>query len=370
MGPEGAALEWLRADALVSRCAAVGVDLQRRPSFDADRDAALALAVDDLRQQAAAALGAGDFPAAVDRLNRARAFRPTASEARALDALALDTFGRWAAADLDGGRFRAALAHADAGLAVAETDALLDLRAAVLDAGSVWVAVLPAESDDAPTAFLRDLDDVVSEDRLAAPPAFVEVVDPAEVRRWARGRRSGPALADSPRRIGQAAADLGADLGVVAAVGPVTDDESLGAPRPVSAEVRGGGAATYVRRRVTLTASAQARVVGVEPGSSRPVCDDTASASFEVEYDRASYDGDWRDLALSPAPSATGSTATSTTGPTPARSTASATGWRGPSPSGSRPAPAGGCRDAGAGPRPARARPRRPPAASGPSQRF
>ena len=300
LDPEGAAQAWLDADALVRRAAGVGVDLERRPTFDADRDAALALAVEDLHDRADAALASGDFAGSIDRLNRARAFRPTATEAAALDQTAVEAYRQWGAADLGAGRFRAALSRADAALAVAEDDDLLDLRAAVLDAGTVLVAVLPAESDDAPEAFLRDLADVVVEESLAPPPLFVALADPAEVRRWERAQRGrrGPALADAPRRVGDAAADLGVDLAFVVSLGPLVEAETAGEPVRQRAETRAGAPATYTTRDVELTLSARGRVVGVEAGSQRDACDAPVRASVEEPYVRAGYDGDWRTLDL------------------------------------------------------------------------
>ena len=300
---EGAAQTYLDADALVARAGAVGVDLDRPATFAADRDAALARAVAVLAEQAADALGAAEYAGAIGRLGRARAFRPTAQEAARLDALALDAFEGWAEADLAAGRYRDALARTEAALSLgpdaARADALTALRLDVLAAGTVVVAVLPPESDDAPAGFLRTLHDVLLDDALADPPPFVALVDPAEVRRWSRAqRRRGPALSDSPRRLGDAAADLGADLAVVLALGTVSETSRAGTPRTERAETRAGAAATWTRTRAEMTVEAEADVVAATAQRSL-ACDRTVAESATETFERGAYDGDWRDLDLS-----------------------------------------------------------------------
>ena len=161
-------------------------------------------------------------------------------------------------------------------------------------------AVLPAEGDDdVSEGFLRDLTDVLAEDHLVGADPFVVLVDPADVRRWARGRRRGPDLSDSPRRLADAAADLGADLGVVAAVDRITEREVAGDARTERTRVRATNAAvSYTVRRVDLMLAAEADVVVVD-ATGRTVCDAAIRAEGRASYDRASYAGDWRDLDLS-----------------------------------------------------------------------
>lgn len=298
--PEGAAEAYLRADALVVRAGGVGVDLDRPATFEADRDAALARAVDAVYARAEAHVQARDFASAVRSLGDARRFRPSPARQSDLDALARGAYRDWAEDDLADGRYRDALGHADAALALGESDALLDLRAEILYQGTIVVAVLPPEGND-DELFLRDLGDAIVEDHLAPPPALVVLVDPAEVRRWERTQRGrrGPDLADSPRRLGEAADDLGADLGAVVAVGPIDEQTTRGRESAETAAVRGSSArATFYVREDELQLSATADVVAAAPNG-RVACDETVRREVEVEVDRARYDGDWRDLDLS-----------------------------------------------------------------------
>ncbi len=302
-GPERAADAYLTAQALVDRAAAVGVDLERPATFGADREAAVFAALEAVYADAEAAYGAGDYDRALDRTRRARRYAPDADWTAALDALAVDAHTAWAEADLDAGRFRSALGRIESAAALGPAPdrlAALDaLRAATLDLGAVVAAVLPAEGDDdVPEVFLRDLTDVLAEDHLAGADPFVVLIDPADVRRWARDRRRGPDLSDSPRRLADAAADLGADLGAIAVVDRITEREASEEPRTERARVRATGAqATYSVREIDLTLAAEADVVVVDAGG-RTVCDASVRAEGRASYDRASYPGDWRELDL------------------------------------------------------------------------
>lgn len=321
-GPEAAAGAYLAADALVRRAAGVGVDIDRPATFAADRDAALDAAVVDLADRAAARLDGGDYGGALGLLGRARAFRPTPAQAAALDRIAADAHVGWAEADLDAGRFRAALGRTEAALALgpaalADPEAVYALQAAILDAGTLVAAVLPASDalDDLPRGWLREVDDVVADEARGAGRAFLAYVDPAEVRRylrdtrgWDDGRRGrvggGPARPrtgpiDSPRRIAEAARGLGADFGVAVEVGPLTWTETEGEPRDERARLRrGGGSTTYQRRRVRLQAEAALALLVVDAGG-RIVCEDESRERVSEEADRATYSGDWRELDLS-----------------------------------------------------------------------
>ena len=300
---EGAAQAYLDADDLVQRAAGVGVEIERPASFEADRDAALAAAVDALAGDAADLLAAGDFGGALGRLGRARAFRPSPEQEDALTDLAVDAHTGWAEADLAAGRYRSALTRTETALRLGPADPtfLEDLRLDVLDAGYLVAAVFPVETEARlPRGFARDLFDVLVDDRLVPGP-FIGLVDPAEVRRWDRQRgRRGTDLAAVPRRLATAALDLGADVGVVVEVEAVTEQETVGQAQTRTARFRsGGGFGTYTVRTVRLDLTGRAAIVAAEAGASGPVCDRLIEDEVRLEYDVASYDGDPGDLDLS-----------------------------------------------------------------------
>ncbi len=307
LGSFGSAAEaYLRADGLIERAAGVGVALERPSTFAEDRDATLAAAVDEAIEAAASHHEAGRFESALAAVREAQRFRPSPARQTELSALTTDVYGDWAESDLDAGRYHAALAHTDAARAGAtgpRLDRLDDLRERVLDAGSVVAAVLPAEgADDVAEGFLRDVTDILLDDGLVPPPPFVLLVDPVEVRRWnrqQRGRRPRPDLVDSPRRIADAAADLGADFGVALFVRSIDEQEHVGEARTERARLRNGdGRVSYTRRDVDLTLSASADLV-VVTRAGQTVCDETVRQRAEGRYGRATYDGDWRTLDLS-----------------------------------------------------------------------
>ena len=301
---EAAAGLYRQAQALIDRSAAVGVTLDRPAAFEADRDEAYAAAVDALLAEAEQALDAADFARALDRVGRARAYDASATRRADLDALQLDTYDAWAEADLAAGRFRSALAHTEAALtlgpAPARLAALDGLRGAIVDAGRVVLAVFPAEGDDAPEAFRRDLTDVLADERLRDADPFLVLVDPAAVRRWERDRRGTVELGDSPRRLGEAAAALRADLGAVVIVGDLDEQEIARDSRTETVSVRRTGAeATIAVREIALEVWAEADAVVVEAGTGRAACDVSVRERGRATYDRASTAADWQALDLS-----------------------------------------------------------------------
>ena len=295
--PEPAAHEYQAADALIRRAGRLGVDLERPGSFDADLAESRRGAVAWLVGDADGAYSDGDYGGTLDRLRRAEGFDPDPDRQRQIDRLRLDALLGWSEADLAAGRYRSALARADAAFALDPADDILDLRAAILDRGTVVAVVLPAEGDERDGAFLRDLDDVVM-DGLAPPPPFVAFVDPAEARRWDRRHRADRvALSDGPRRLADAAEDLGADVGAVAFVRPITEASVVGEARRQPVERLGGGQAELSTREVHLTLSAQADLTAARAGGST-VCERTAEARATEIYDRATTDAEPADLVL------------------------------------------------------------------------
>lgn len=313
--PVGAADAYLAADALVVRARAVGVELERPGSFDADRDAAFSAAVETLLADAEVAVAQEGYGAALHALDRARAYRPSPAQRTALDRSARRAYAGWAEADYVAGRYRAAYGRAQSALALYApdepgADSVLDLLDDIVAAGTVLAAVFPAESDDdLPRGLLRDFDDVLLDDELTALPPLVALLDPAEVRRQSRredrdvrrpirseNRRD---LIDDPRRAAAFARNLGVDVGVAVAFGPVVAERAEGeAVEDVTAH-DGDEAVTYQRRRVSLHLTARASFVAVSAVTRRVVCEGEVEEEGRDRYQAASYRGDWRDLSLS-----------------------------------------------------------------------
>ncbi len=349
----GAADEWLAAASLVREAQAVGVTVERPASFEQDVDAACDAAVDALADagderaaagDADAAIGfydrarqyrpttqraaeldrvsvdvllaggqsriaSGDFGPGLALLDRARRYRPTADRQRDLDESARDGYADWSAADLAAGRFRAALGHADQALTLAPTGStvaaqIARLRADVLDAGTVVVAVFPAiqprtpAGDALPNTFLRDVSDVLLDDRLTEPVPFRLVVDPADTRRALRQSRAD--LTGNSRLLADLTRDLDADLGMVAEVDGFHFTEAETERRAVTfPRLASGDPAPAVRVTTAMTLRVRAALVATDRSGRRIACDQNApEVTVSERYDTATSEVAVADLRL------------------------------------------------------------------------
>lgn len=306
----GAADHFLAAEAVVRQAAGVGVSVDRPATFDADVAAACAAAVDALLDAGRTRTVDGDYANALAFLDRARTYRPSAERRHDLDAAARTAYTGWAETDLAAGRFRVALAHADLALALAppgsvDAEALQALRGSVVDAGTVYAAVFPAErprspqGDALPDGFLRDVTDVLLDDRLVPPPVFVALVDPAETRRLVRQGRVD--LSGNPRVLAELTRDLGADVGLVAEVDGFSFREAETDRRDVTFRLReGDGRAPGVRVTTEMTLRVRAALVAVAADGRRIACDaDEPSVVVSERYDTATTAEDVDKLRLS-----------------------------------------------------------------------
>ncbi len=305
-----AADDYLAAETLVERAAAVGVPLGRPASFSRDVAAACSAAVDALLEAGRERANAGDPAAGLTFLDRARQYRPSAQQRADLDAAARDAYTSWADADLAAGRFRAALGHADQGLALAQPGSefaatLAALRADILDAGTLVAAVFPAapprtpRGDTFPRDFLRDVSDVLLDDRLAQPAPLLLVADPAEARRALRQSRGD--LSGNPRLLAELTRSLDADIGVVPELDGFALVEAETGRRDVTFRLRAGeGSAAAVRVTTEMTLRARATVVATHADGTRLACpSDDAPVSVSERYDTATTAAALETLRLS-----------------------------------------------------------------------
>ena len=298
----------LAAEALIGDAAGVGVRVARPASFETFVGEACADAVTELLGEGRAEADRGDFASALARYDRARRYRPTPAWQDDLDASARDAYAGWATADISAGRFRAALGHADAALGLAPpgsplADDLAVLRADAVAAGTLLAAVFPATTPRTPTGdalpqgFLQDVSDILLDERLAEPPLFVALVDPAEARRALRWSRAD--LAGDPRALADLTRSLDADVGLVAEVDGFEVTESETERRDVTFRLRMGGPAPGVRTTTRMELRAQASLVAVDAAGRRVAC--TAGRPVEVSrtYDAAESASDTEALRLS-----------------------------------------------------------------------
>ncbi len=297
-GPVARADAWLAADAVVAEAATAGVDAERPPTFDADRDAALDAATSAVLDGAAADVDARDYARALAALDGAGRYRPSPARLAEMHAMRRDALRRWTEDDLAAGRYRAALAHADAALADGagpDEPLFRDLRARILADGARRVVVLPAEDDGGyPRGWADALDDALDE-RLAGRP-FLDFADPADTRRLiARGGAPRAPLA----RAAWLADRMGAELAVVVRVDAAEADERRSDRRRVAARLRDSRDTTsYVRERVDLRVATTAELTVLHAGDRDPACSDRVTATGDGRWTRATYRGAWRSLEL------------------------------------------------------------------------
>lgn len=306
VGPVEGAGAWLAAERIVTEAQSVGVDADRPATFDADLADALDAALYAILSVAAQRVDGRDYAGALSALEQGRLYRPSPERQAELDATAQTAYAYWADDDLQAGRFRDALAHADAALALtppgADADRLAALRAAAIDAGTVVVALLSVQVDgrDAlPDNFLRDLDDLLDERLVTGGGPFVALVDPGDVRRALRGRGARGSRVLSPDAAADVARDLAADLAVSVDLGRPAETLRETQRRRVRSRLRVGRDTTsYLQTTTRVDVSMAARIRVVEAGTRRVVCTEEVRQTGTADALEARYPGDWRDLDL------------------------------------------------------------------------
>ncbi|MEO0559369.1 MAG: hypothetical protein AAF170_14425 [Bacteroidota bacterium] len=308
-GPAQAAEHYLSADALIQKAAEVGVDLYRPASFEADLEIALDQAVAGALQASQQSLDRGDYEQSIRFVDTGRRYRPSAQQAAELDAIAGNAYVGWAEVDLAAGRYRSALRRADAALSLGASGlaGTVDaLRAEILEAGTVRLAVFPAErargADRFPRGFIRDLSDVLLDEAFATPQPFLQTPYPADVRRLVREERNIDERYENPRLLSDLARDLGADLGVAIDVHTLSLTTEERRRRTITSRWRGdgerGAPPTWDRVNLRLTAEVDASYIVVDANSRRAVCEDDVRERVRGTYDIAESQHDEDELRL------------------------------------------------------------------------
>lgn len=301
----GAANAYLGADALVAAAARVGVDLPRPDAYEADLRAAVGAAYDALRAVGDQAQRAGAFGEAVRAYDRAFAYALAREQEAALDAGRAAAYAGWAEGALEAGRFRTAYDRAERALGYAPGDrALLDLRAAILDAGSVRLAAFPTETRGGratrglPADFREALNDRLEDEVWSRPPLFVVAAYPADVRRAIRRLAGSDERLGRPGTAAELARLLDADLAVASRLDAFARAETERAREAREAGRDGGGTATYTAVDTDLTLSATVAYEVVDARSRRVVCEGEAERSVTRAFERGEFRGRPGDLAL------------------------------------------------------------------------
>jgi tetratricopeptide (TPR) repeat protein len=303
-----AADSYLRLDEFLASAAAVGEPLPR-PSDYADQrramfDEAIGALIDDGRSSEEI----GAWYAAKRAYNRADRYFPDTEQVDLLIDGLIRTHLGWCETDLDMGRYRSSVEHADEAFALAGGPdseagmAALELRATAIELGTIPVAVTPLwRTDDAarflPEGFLSALNDELELVAWSEPPMFIEVMDPLLVRRALRDLRYHSTLMTIPEasRLGR---EIGAHTVVTADIEIFTVTERDVREEVRNTKTRAGKPVSYLRRSGTLDYRMRLHYTVVDLVSQRAVHERTIEVRESGRFERAVYDGDWTNLDL------------------------------------------------------------------------
>ena len=303
-----AADSYLRLDQFLAATAGVGVPIPPPSNYAGQRravfDEAIAALIDDGR----ASEEAGEWYAAKRAYNRADRYYPDHAQVDLLIDGLISTHLGWSEADLDMGRYRSAVEHADQAFSLTggpDTEAgmmALDLRATAIELGTIEVAITPLwRTDDAarflPEGFLTALNDELELVAWSEPPMFIAVMDPLMVRRALRDLRYYSTLMTVPEAT-RLSREVGAHTVVIADIDIFTVTERDVREEVRNTTTRAGKPVTYLRRSGTLDYRMRVHYVVVDPVSQRGVRERTIEVRESGGFERAVYDGDWTNLDL------------------------------------------------------------------------
>jgi tetratricopeptide (TPR) repeat protein len=298
----------LRLDALRGDAAGVGVELPVHADYADERrgvlNRAIAAAVRDGRGAAASGGWTGalrGLDAAVDR------WEPSAAQRAEIDAARLEAFLAWGGAESQRGRHRAAYDVAERALRMLgpeyrDAHRLRSLQAEALRRGTVRVAVLPVGAgrrvqEEVGDDFVPELNDLLADGPLLAPPPFLEVVDPREVTRDVRWHGYARQTI-SPRDAARVGLALGADLVVIAEVDSVRMARVDVRETRRAVRTRDGADTAYVVEQGRRTGWVRVAYDVVDARSGRVLESGTVHADADHRFRRGVFAGDARTLAL------------------------------------------------------------------------
>lgn len=297
-------------DGFRDRAGQVGVTFAVPEDYGDFRRRTIDAAVAALFRQAEELESAGDWPGAVARYDRLRAYALSPEEALRADGGHVRALIRWAEDDMARGTFRAAYGHAQSALALVPPGgdaaaAARSLQKAALDAGTKTVAILPFWADPGigpgtPRGLEARLYDSLVFERLDKPVPFFGPIDRGAIHRELDRRRvrSGDIPDRTAAAIGQA---LRADFVVVGWLDRFRQEDGAvqETPRKVPLRRDRTASATYTERRYTVKMTGEFVYRILDPVTRKTVEEEAVSAEVSAPFRRASFDGDHATLDLS-----------------------------------------------------------------------
>ena len=297
----------LQLDVLRRDAAAVGTELAVPADYAQFRRDLLDRAIDDALDRSAALAESGNWSDALGRLERVARWQPSAEQRRAADEARLETYSTWMGAEGAAGRHRAAFEVGERAVSALGRDfpgieRIVEAQQFAIDEGTLRVAVLPVLVSGGagralPAAFLRDVENELEGGPWRSPPAFVEVIDPRDVRREARRydlddlRYTSEAV-----RLGRY---MNADLVVAVEIDSVGFTESDTRQERRAVRTREGADTAFTVRSGRRRAYAEVRYLLIDVADSRIVTREEVVPDASRSFREGVYAGDWRQLLLS-----------------------------------------------------------------------
>jgi tetratricopeptide (TPR) repeat protein len=296
------ALDDLRGD-----ISAVGVELAVPEDYGRYRRGVLDQAIESALDQGAASAEAGRWNEALTRLQRTARWQPSAEQRRRADEARLETYSAWMAAEGAAGRHRSAFgvgeqARTALGAQFPGMERIAEAQQFAIDEGTLRVAVLPIGTTRTAGrllggSFLRDAENEMEASAWTRPPAFVEMIDPRELRMALRRYDvTDPHSVSQSVRVGRA---VDADLVVAVEIDSVAFPESEVTLARRAVRTRDGADTAWTVRAGRRQAWAQVRYLVYDVASSRLVSQERLVADASRNFREGVYAGDWRQLLLS-----------------------------------------------------------------------
>jgi hypothetical protein len=296
----------LQLDALRRDAAAVGTELPVPADYAQYRRGVLDRAIDDAVDGSVALAESGRYGDALGRLERIGRWQPTQEQRRMADEARLETYAQWMGAEGGAGRHRAAYGVGERavqalGRQFPGMERILEAQQAAIDEGTLRVAVLPIQAarraeEQLPASFLRDAEDELEGGAWSRPPAFVEIIDPVDVRREARRYGRGDLTRTSEAvRLGRA---VGADLVVTVEIDSIGFTEHDAREERRAVRTRSGADTAFAVRSGQRQAWAQVRYTLIDTDGSRSITREELIPEASRSFREGVFPGDWRQLLL------------------------------------------------------------------------
>ncbi len=290
---------------LIREADIVGVTLDPPDNFGSYRSRLTDGAIREVLRAAVAAEDAGDWSEALRLYTRVEDRYGRSAVPERFRVLL-----RWAEADLDRDYPRAAFGHAQAAIDLvgpsgAGVQDALELQRIALDRGTQQVAVLPIwrlESwlRTAPSTALTDLNEIMTYDHWSAPPPFIAIADPVQLRRELRRLRYHNRTL-SRTELAEVGRLFEADYTVFIEATKFVTEEELSREETREVRTRGRNAqdTTYTFQRVNVKLTAEVVFQLVDTADRTVVQERKVDVEVRDRIERAEYAGDYADLDLS-----------------------------------------------------------------------